>query len=155
MAYTYVPPQVPQQQAPINPYYMPYQYQRPIQNEQSNFLKGRPVTSIEEAKVAQIDFDGALNIFTDIANKRIYTKQINMDGTSSFNIYTLTIPEPEVPKEVISQNELKNYVTREEFDKMSQQFINTITLLEQKISAGTSPKVSQTEAPAKKINANF
>lgn len=155
MAYTYVPPQIPQQQTPINPYYMPYQFQRPIQNEQSNYLKGRPVTSIEEAKVAQIDFDGALNIFTDIANKRIYTKQINMDGTSSFNIYALTMPEPEVPKEVISQNELKNYVTREEFDKMSQQFINTINLLEQKISAGTTVKVSQVEGPAKKINANF
>ena len=78
-----------------------------------------------------------------------------MDGTSSFNIYVLTEPEPEVSKEIISQNELKNYVTREEFDKMSQQFINTINLLEQKISAGTALKTTQTEVPAKKLNANF
>ena len=89
MAYTYVPPQIPQQQTPINPYYIPYQFQRPIQNEQSNYLKGRPVTSIEEVRATTIDFDGSVFFFPDLANKRIYTKQINYDGTSTINTYEL------------------------------------------------------------------
>ena len=158
MAYQGIPQYIPPQpQSQINPY-MQYPFQRLMQQEiqmSPNFLKGRPVTSIEEAKVAQIDFDGALNIFTDIANKKIYTKQINMDGTSSFNIYSRIEQEPEVKTEVVSQNELKKYVTREEFDKMSQQFINTINLLEQKLNAETMAKVSQTDVSAKRVNSNF
>ena len=48
-------------------------------NEQAQqfMLKGRPVSSIEEVRAASIDFDGSVFYFPDIANKRIYTKQIN------------------------------------------------------------------------------
>ena len=49
-------------------------------------LKGRPVSSIEEVKAAQIDFDGSLFIFPDIANKKIYTKQINLNGVAELNV---------------------------------------------------------------------
>ena len=59
-------------------------------------LKGRPVSSFEEAKAANIDFDGSLFLFPDLTNKKIYTKQINMDGTVTFNMYELkTIPKEE------------------------------------------------------------
>ena len=34
-------------------------------------LKGRPVSSIEEARVSAIDFDGSVFYFPDLANKRI------------------------------------------------------------------------------------
>lgn len=44
-------------------------------------IKGRPVSSIEEARAISIDFDGSVFYFPDLANRRIYTKQINMDGT--------------------------------------------------------------------------
>lgn len=70
-------------------------------------LKGRPVSSLEEARATSIDFDGSIFYFPDLANRRIYTKQINMDGTSTLNMYEL--------KE-IANNSSNNYVTREEFE---------------------------------------
>lgn len=57
---------------------------------QPSMLKGRPVTGIDEAKAAPIDFDGSVHIFPDIANKRIYTKQLGMDGLPLFSVYELT-----------------------------------------------------------------
>lgn len=71
-------------------------------------LKGRPVSSLEEARATSIDFDGSIFYFPDLANRRIYTKQINMDGTSTLNMYEL--------KE-IANNSSNNYVTREEFEQ--------------------------------------
>lgn len=72
-------------------------------------LKGRPVSSLEEARATSIDFDGSVFYFPDLANKCIYTKQINMDGTASLQMYELKeIPVLEEP----------NYVTREEFEKV-------------------------------------
>jgi len=50
-------------------------------------LKCRPVSSKEEAMASQIDLDGSLWVFTDIGNGKIYTKQINNDGTASFRTY--------------------------------------------------------------------
>jgi hypothetical protein len=47
------------------------------------------VSSIEEARASSIDFDGSIFYFPDLANKRIYTKQINLDGTSSLKVYEL------------------------------------------------------------------
>jgi hypothetical protein len=49
----------------------------------------RPVSSIEEVRACPIDFDGSVFYFTDVANKRIYTKQINLDGTVAINLYEL------------------------------------------------------------------
>ena len=74
-------------------------------------LKGRPVSSLEEARAMSIDFDGSVFYFPDLANRRIYTKQINVDGTSSLNMYELK----EMP--IIENNESENYVTREEFNE--------------------------------------
>lgn len=71
-------------------------------------LKGRPVSSIDEVRAAQIDFDGSLFIFPDIANKKIYTKQINYDGTASLNVFEL--------KEGYEPSPTSIYVTREELD---------------------------------------
>ena len=51
--------------------------------------KGRPVSSVEEARAASIDFDGSIFYFPDVANNCIYTKQINMDGSASINVYEL------------------------------------------------------------------
>lgn len=54
---------------------------------QMGMLKGRAVTSYDEAKAAMIDLDGSLHIFPDLANGKIYTKQINLDGTASLIEY--------------------------------------------------------------------
>lgn len=88
------------------PYY-PFRYQVTEQTQPQ--LKGRPVTSIEEVRATTVDFDGSISYFPDLANKRIYTKQINFDGTSTINIYELlTTPN----------NSNTSYVTRDEFDKL-------------------------------------
>lgn len=56
-----------------------------------------------------IDFDGSVFYFPDYANRRIYTKQINMDGTASINMYELK----EIPNSSQPNND---YITREEFN---------------------------------------
>lgn len=93
------------------PQYQNYMMNRPIYQQPAG-IKGRPVASIEEARASIIDFDGSIFFFPDLANKRIYTKQINLDGTATLNVYELkTIPI-----------EHENFVTREEFEA----FVNSL-----------------------------
>lgn len=73
-------------------------------------LRGRPVSSLEEVRAAAVDFDGIVTYFPDLPKGRIYTKQCNMDGTSSINLYEL---KP-IPTETASP---ENFVTREEFNQ--------------------------------------
>ena len=82
-------------------------YQRMPQIQMPSVLKGYPVSSIDEARAANIDFDGSITFFPDLNNKKIYTKQIQMDGSLAFNVYEL--------KEEIKQ---KEYVTRDEFNEL-------------------------------------
>ena len=102
--YNYYP-----QQQPIN------QYVR--QPQQSALLKGRMVSSIEEARASLIDFDGSIFYFPDLANKRIYTKQINIDGTATLNMYELR--PIQIQQE--TQGVAADYVTREEFQQAMDQ----------------------------------
>ena len=107
-------------------YYQPttsYFQQQPLSNmrpmQQMNYqssplLKGRLVSSFEEAKAAGIDFDGSIFYFPDLANRRIYTKQINMDGTATLNMYELK----EIPvANPMSAMETESFITREEFEQ--------------------------------------
>ena len=96
-------------------------------------LKGRPVSSIEEARASSVDFDGTVFYFPDLANKRIYTKHINVDGTASLLMYELK----EIPVEQPS------FVTREEFE-------NTIGQLRELLAAGpvSAPPVQPEEPKA-------
>lgn len=80
----------PQSQNPYLNRYMPTsQYTQQLQG-----LKGRPVSSLEEVRATGIDFDGSVFYFPDLANRRIYTKQINLDGTASLNMYELKATPP-------------------------------------------------------------
>ena len=82
-------------------------------------LKGRLVTSLEEARATSIDFDGSVFYFPDLANKRIYTKQINIDGTASLYVYELR--EMPMEKELSSLiPSVEKFVTREEFEQVLQ-----------------------------------
>ena len=100
-----------------SPYSLPQYYQQApapqpqfvAPQPQQPALKGRPVSSIDEAKSSHIDFDGSLYLFPDIANKRIYTKQINENGIAIMNSYSLQEEISTLPQE---------YVTKEEFDKV-------------------------------------
>jgi len=83
-------------------------------------IKGRPVASMEEARASIIDFDGSIFYFPDLANKRIYTKQINVDGTAILNMYEL--------KEVPAEQEFtpNQFITREEFEAVINQLRATV-----------------------------
>lgn len=96
------------------PNYNMYQAQQQIRLPYGdpNILKGRPVTSIDEVRAAPIDFDGSIFYFPDMTNNRIYTKQINMDGTAAFKVYELKA----MPVEQTVPN-MSNFITREEFEQ--------------------------------------
>lgn len=57
---------------------------------QMGMFKGRPVSNFYEANASLIDLDGSLHIFPDLANNRIYTKKITLDGTADLKTYVLT-----------------------------------------------------------------
>ena len=150
------------------PSYYPYQYMtqqnRYIQPDQQmmqystsqsqtpamSFLKGRLVTSVDEVRAAQIDFDGSLFIFPDVANNCIYTKQISASGSALLNKYVLqedsTPPAP-------------NYVTKEELDTIVNQLQSAIesknAIIEQlkaaaEVSSASKPvKIDSTPEPIK------
>lgn len=95
----------------------PQQFYRPPQQIQYSWNQQpipqvRPVSSIEEVKASQIDFDGSVFYFPDVANKKIYTKSINMDGTVNISMYELS---------QIKANQSMDsscYITREEFEQV-------------------------------------
>lgn len=138
---------------PTNYYYQPQQQPlRGIDYMQNQYqpatsgLKGRPVSSIEEVRAAQIDFDGSLFIFPDIANKCIYTKQISATGSAILNKYNL---QNDV------QNTVPTYVTKEEFDSIISQLKtaieskdNLIMQLNQQIATMQQPVENIKEQPS-------
>ena len=93
---------------------------------QQPMLKGHPVSSLEEVKATSIDFDGSIFYFPDIANKRIYTKQVDLNGIASLNMYELQPLPQETP---IAQND---FVTRQEFEQTIASLINQIPKVEDK-----------------------
>lgn len=65
-------------------------------------------------RATSIDFDGSIFFFPDLANKKIYTKQINIDGTSTLNVYELRVM-PLVENNIPAIDSAQ-FVTREEFE---------------------------------------
>lgn len=136
-----------------NPYYQQYyqypryqvdpsltMYNQPVQTS----IKGRPVLSIEEARAAQIDLDGSLHIFTDIGNKKIYTKQMNNDGTASLRVYSLV--ETDQPNSFSPNNE---YITREEFEKAMAEIRGNLAQRAEPVQSAPTP------TPAASVKTNF
>ena len=76
---------------------------------QLGMLKGHPVSSLEEVKATSIDFDGSTFYFPDLANKKIYTKTVDLNGIAQLNMYELK-PIPSIP-------EASDFVTRQEFEQ--------------------------------------
>ena len=120
------------------PPYQPRAYQQaPLQ---PMGLKGRLVSSFEEARASSIDFDGSVFYFPDLANRRIYTKQINIDGTASLYVYELR-EMPVQKEESVLVPSVEKFVTREEFEQVLEQ----LRLLQKP----TEPAVSAT--PKEKV----
>lgn len=99
--------------------YQPNNYQ--MQNNQQmgtqmQVLKGRPVSSYDEAKASMIDLDGSLFVFTDIANNCIYTKQILLDGSAELKTYVLQEQRQGETKRDNRNN--TQYVLREDFERI-------------------------------------
>ena len=84
-------------------------------------LKGRPVSSLEEARAATVDFDGSIFFFPDLASNRIYTKQINVDGTASLKMYEY--------KEIPTVENNNEFITRQEFDQTLTEIKNNLATL--------------------------
>lgn len=90
----------------------------PMQWERQQLgLKGRVVTSVDEARVAQIDLDGSISYFPSPREDYIYTKCIDMNGLPVFKTYKLqheTHPVLSLEQRVA---ELEKYMTtRKEVD---------------------------------------
>ena len=136
--YNYYPQTQPGVQATQ---YTPQYVSRPVQPQ--TYLMGRLVSSLEEARATSIDFDGSIFYFPDLANRKIYTKQINLDGTATLNMYELR----EMP--VINEQQTfasTNFVTRDEFDSVVAQ-LKAMLVPEQ--------PVAQAEPPKQKVELNF
>jgi hypothetical protein len=75
---------------------------------------------VDEVRATPIDFDGSIFYFPDIANKRIYTKQINIDGTATLYMYELReLPVEEDKSSFVPS--VEKFVTREEFERVLEQ----------------------------------
>ena len=108
---------------PITGYQAYQTQQQTLQPQaQQQIIKGRPVSSYDEAKASMIDMDGSMFVFPDIANKRIYTKQIMLDGSAELKVYALV--EQTQPTETKQNNE--QYVLRTDFDKAIMNIKNQI-----------------------------
>lgn len=114
-----------QYNAQQNPYMNNTQYG---QMSAQQIIKGRPVSSMEEAKASMIDLDGSLFVFPDLANKMIHTKQIMMDGTAEFKTYVLN----EVPVKQNEQQSQQNslFVLRSEFENYQKQIQHKLEEME-------------------------
>ena len=102
------------------------QMQMPQQTQPGYSLKGRPVGSIDEARASIIDFDGTIFYFPNIDQKRIYTKKINLDGTSSLETYQLV----DTPQAAGDMSTLQNtFVTNDTFNRTIQELMTQINNL--------------------------
>ena len=97
------------------------------------YIKCRPVSSKDEARACQIDLDGSLWVFTDIGNGKIYTKQINNDGTAAFKTYAFV-------KDENPYDSSTEYVTKEEFNKVIQTLAAAIHPAQQQVQNNTETK---------------
>lgn len=120
------------------PPYQPRAYQQaPLQ---PMGLKGRLVSSFEEARASSIDFDGSVFYFPDLANRRIYTKQINIDGTASLYVYELR-EMPVQREDSVLVPSVEKFVTRDEFEQVLEQLRLLQKPTEPAVSAAPKEKV--------------
>lgn len=122
---------------PQNTYTQQY---RPVQQQSwtiPQIPQVRPVSSVEEVRAHPIEFDGSVFYFPDIANKKIYTKFVNTDGTVTINLYEL--------KDLTIANQTMDsstFITRNEFEETINQIKQFMMQWQQEIipQAAAQPK---------------
>lgn len=88
-------------------------------------LKGRQVSSIDEVRAAQIDFDGAVNYFPCPAQQTVYGKYIDMNtGNAVILEYKL---QPEQPAQAVQYADSQTV----------QELADRVSVLENLLSQGT------------------
>lgn len=123
----YLMQQIPQQQV----------QQPQFVAQQTPVLKGRAVTSIDEVRGSMIDLDGSLFVFPDLGNKKIHTKQINLDGTATISTYVLEKPVVSAVSEVPPQDvnlPIKIYAEKDELEQVVKTLSQQIDDLKKEIS---------------------
>lgn len=109
-------------------------YMLPQTAAAAGIIKGRPVASLEEARVAQIDLDGSVFLFPDLGNGKIYTKKINPDGTATLNSYILdTMPVEAATPE---------YATKDEIGELRKTLDDILAKLSPKAQPAPAPKIN-------------
>lgn len=122
-----------------------YSYQRQVPYTSGTWnARVRPVSSIEEVRASSIDFDGSVFYFPDVANKKIYTKFINLDGSVAINIYELK----EMPT---GQAADSSYITREEFENAIMQ----LKMMYNNSSISSTPTEEQQQVQQQMNNNQF
>ena len=71
-------------------------------------LRGRMVMGVEEARAAQIDFDGSVSYFPSPAEGKIYAKSIDLNGMPVFLTYELKEPQQPVAVEASALTDVTN-----------------------------------------------
>lgn len=127
---------------------------RPVYQSNGWNNRIRPVSSIEEVRAALIDFDGSVFYFSDLSGKRIYTKQIGMDGAAQINMYELK----EMPMMEQQMVDTSNFVTRGEFEELANRIKNYLTdssLAERGPAAADNPVVQNPEVKSTTSQRSF
>ena len=104
----------------------------------------RPVSSIEEVRATSIDFDGSVFYFPDLANRKIYTKQINLDGTAQLNMYELKEIPPVMEQPIVDTSK---FVTRGEFEDLVNRLKNFLTASNSEARTPAAADVPATPEP--------
>lgn len=99
---TYMPQRTMQQ--PIQQIQQPTET-NPVMNGQRPVLSGKPVDSIEMAKMTEYQLDGSVSYYPLTDGSAIVTKQLQMDGTSKIVVFKPTTNEvKETPKYLVKDD---------------------------------------------------
>lgn len=79
---------------------------------QQQTLKGRVVTGVDEAKAAQIDFDGSSTFFPCPADGKIYEKFLGLDGLPVFRVYQIVQPQEQKQPVYAERSYVDNLIKR-------------------------------------------
>lgn len=108
------------------------QYSYAFPYNQNGIFKGRFVTSFDEVKASQIDFDGSTYFFPDTTQTRIYTKKVNNDGTVDYGVFEkIKTPSQNSNNQFVNDN----YITKAEFTAMINALKEKFSQLEKKENA--------------------